>query len=51
MGIPFREYAIQILGELPETSIWLYDLFTVLTVVGVLFIILLPIACIVRRAR
>lgn len=49
MGIDFRLYAIQILGELPATSFWIYDLFTILIVLGIIFILCIPISCIIRR--
>ena len=49
MGIDFRGTAVAVLGELPETSIWLYDIFTIFMVIGIIFILLLPIICLVRR--
>lgn len=51
MGIDFYSYAHQLLGELPETSLFLYDFVTIIMVVFAFFILILPLAIILKKGR
>ncbi len=51
VGIDFYEMSHQILGELPETSLYLYDLVTIILIIFAFFILILPIALILHKGR
>ena len=48
-NINFYEMAQQLLGELPESSLFLYDVTTILLIVFTLFLVIFPVALISRH--
>lgn len=48
LNINFYEMAVSLLGELPETSQYLYDITTILFILVALFIVIFPLAMIYR---
>ena len=50
-GIDFVSLAHKLLGELPQTSQYLYDIVTIILVVFAFFIVILPLALICKNGR
>lgn len=49
MDISFYEMATRIVGELPNTLYWLYDLTTVFLVISTFCVFIIPISIIFRK--
>lgn len=48
VNVNFYEMAKQLLGELPQSSMFLYDVTTILLIVFTLFLVIFPIVLISR---
>ena len=51
LNIDFYAMAQSLLGELPETSAYLYDITTIILIILALFIMFLPLAMIFKVGR
>lgn len=49
MTISFYEMSLRLLGELPNTLTWLYDLTTAFLVISAFCILIIPISIIFRK--
>ena len=49
MDISFYEMATRLVGELPNTLYWLYDLTTVFLVISAFCVFIIPISIIFRK--
>ena len=49
MEISFYEMAVRIIGELPNTLTWLYDLTTIFLVISAFCVFIIPISIIFKK--
>jgi len=49
MEIGFYEMALKIIGDVPNTLFWLYDLTTVFLVISAFCLIIIPVSLIFKR--
>lgn len=49
MYISFYEMAVKIIGDVPSTLLWLYDLTTIFLVISAFCLIIIPISLIFKR--
>lgn len=45
----FYEMSVKIIGELPETSFWIYDLMTVFLIIAVFCVFIIPISIMFKK--
>lgn len=45
----FYEMATSIIGELPNTSLWIYDIMTILLIIVSICILIIPISIVFRK--
>ena len=49
MEIGFYEMAVKIIGDIPNTLFWLYDLSTVFLVISAFCLIIIPVSIIFKK--
>ena len=45
----FYEMSVKIIGELPETSLWIYDIGTIMLVLSAFLLFIIPISLMFKR--
>lgn len=45
----FYEMAVKIIGELPDTSIWIYDIGAIMLVLSAFLVFIIPISLMFKR--
>ena len=49
MDLNFYEMAIRLIGEVPNTLTWLYDLTTIFLVISAFCVLIIPVSIIFRK--
>lgn len=45
----FYEMSVKLIGELPSTSLWIYDIATIFLVISAFCVLIIPISLIFKR--